>query len=449
MTSVRTLPTLVPALGLAAVLALAGCSGGTGADPGSGGTGAEESSEASTSSEPVAAPPGDPVADCEVSTDHADVPDELWGMHAASPMGEAFPRVPVSLVNLTTSATYWPYVETAPGEYDWTRLDTIVEATEEEDATPVLVLGFSPDFHASGSGATARATMPDVEAWETYVQAVAERYGDRFDYQVWPEPNIGGNWAGTPAEMAELTIRASDVLEEAAPDARVVAAATTLRLEPQRAWMDEFWGATYDGRSPGDVVDVASIDPYPMEDGTPEDSLDLVCDAVGILEKHGVDLPVWTNEINYGVPSGGNATDVTHYSDEQQAAYVARTYLLHAAVGLDSVQWLGWGSYPGMAVAMTEDDNTTPSTAATAYEVVHGWLGGGPRPACSVEGTGGAEHYTCATDDLEVHWTTGEPTTVPAPDGATEVSTLDGETTAVEPGEDVEVTGQPVAFVLG
>ena len=146
--------------------------------------------------------------------------------------------------------------------------------------------------------------------------------------------------------------------------------------------MNRFWATEVAGVPVADRVDAVALDPFPLEDGTPEDALDLICQAREILAKHGVDLPVWTNEINYGVPSGGTA-GVKPYPDTQQAAVVARTYLLHAAMGIDRVYWLGWFSYEALAVEMVRDGVTTP--AARAYSTVHGWLAGAGRPACLVD----------------------------------------------------------------
>ena len=48
--------------------------------------------------------------------------------------------------------------------------------------------------------------MPDLGAWRRYVTAVAERYGDRIDYQVWNETNVIGYWTG---RFGEATTRSS------------------------------------------------------------------------------------------------------------------------------------------------------------------------------------------------------------------------------------------------
>lgn len=425
--SVRTLL----AAGLAAFLV--GCTSGDVPDEGRGG-------------ERPATPAGAAVAPCASQTPGPEpLPEHFWGMHVSSPIGEGFPDAPIAAVNLTTSGVYWNQVETAPGVYQFDRLDAMVDTAEDRGARAMLVLGSTPSFHALGVSADeARSAAPDPAAWRAWVSAVVERYADRLDYQIWPEPNIAGNWAGTPEEMAELTVAASEVIRERAPDALVVAPATTLRLESQRDWMERFWRAEVDGTPVARSVDAVALDPFPLEDGTPEDSLDLVCEARAILDRHGVDLPVWTNEINYGVPSGGTL-EAEPYPDRLQAAVVARTYLLHAATGLGRVYWLGWFSYPGLSVELARDG--VPTAAGEAYAVVHDWLAGAPRPVCRVEGG----THTCLVDrkqeDLRVLWRERGTASVRVPEGVGRLETLSDAPRPVRSGDRVEITQEPVALV--
>lgn len=375
------------------------------------------------------------------------LPETFWGMHVTSPTSAGFPDAPITAVNLTTSGVYWNQVEITPGQYDFDRLDEIVSETEERGARPMLVLGSTPVFHAGGAPATeARAAPPDPEAWRAWVTAAVGRYGDRLDYQVWPEPNIESNWSGSPEEMAALTAVASEVVRSGAPDALVVAPATTLRLDSQREWMRRFWSATVDGGPVGDLVDAAALDPFPLEEGTPEDSVRLVCLAREILAEAEVGLPVWTNEINYGVPSGGAPTGVEPYSDELQAAVLARTYVLHAAAGLDRVYWLGWFSYPGVAVELERDGETTP--AGEAFTVVHDWLAGTPRPVCRVhERTVHHCQVDRGSERVSLLWQVVGSDTVAVPPGVDAVETLDGVSRPAREGESLELGPQPVALV--
>ncbi|MCD4523772.1 hypothetical protein [Nocardioides sp. cx-173] len=363
----------------------------------------------------------------------------------SEPIGPGFPQAPIGSVNLTTSQTYWNLVEIAPGQYDFERLDEIVETAEARRARPMVVLGFTPAFHSKRPGsATAAATMPDEAAWRAWVTVVVERYGDRLDYQIWPEPNIVGNWAGTPAQMARLTATAGRIIHAVAPDAVVVAPATTLRLESQRQWMDQFWATEVHGAPVADSVDAVALDPFPLQDGTPEDALVLICQARRILADRGVDLPVWTNEINYGVPSGGTM-GVRPYPDDRQAAVVARTYLLHAGLGVERVYWLGWFSYPGVAVELAREGVTTP--AGAAYIKVHGWLAGGPQPVCEVE----KRLYTCVVDKgvmtLRILWRERGTQKVTVAETASRIEEINGKGRRIEGGDVIRVDQSPVAIV--
>jgi hypothetical protein len=366
-------------------------------------------------------------------------------MHAGAPIGADFPRAPITAVNLTTAGVYWNEVETAPGRYDFARLDDIVATSEDRHAQPMLLLGFTPAFHARRPrSSTAATTMPDEVAWRAWLTTVVDRYGDRLDYQVWPEANIVSNWSGTPEQMARLTAVAGEVIHAHAPDAVVVAPATTLRLSSQRQWMSRFWSTQVAGSPVADRVDAVALDPFPLEDGTPEDALDLICKARHILAKHAGDLPLWTNEINYGVPSGG-ALGVEPYPDAKQAAVVARTYLLQAAMGIDRVYWLGWFSYDGVAVEMVRDGLTT--AAGRSFITVHDWLAGQTRPLCRVE----SGLYECVVNGQagvrQIFWRQHGTSSVTAEAGAARVETLAGRARQVAEGDLVRVGQAPVAIL--
>ena len=387
---------------------------------------------------------GKPVSGCEQASTSGTLRSTFWGMHVASPIGDGIPEAPIGALNLTTSQVYWNQVETAPGQYDFSRLDDIVASARSRGAVPMLVLGFTPSFHAKDpSSPTARTTMPAAGAWKAWVSAVVQRYGAKLDYQIWPEPNITGNWTGTPRQMATLTVVAGRIIHDTAPDATVVAPAMALRLEGQQKWMSRFFDANLGGASLDDAVDAVAVDPFPLEDGDPEDALDLVCSAQKILQGAGLDLPVWVNEINYGVPSGGNATGIQHYPDAKQAAYLARTYILQASVGTGRVYWLGWGSYPGMAVELERDGSGTP--AATAFRQVHEWLAGGQRPECRVQHGLDTCLVTGDGTAIRIYWREQGSSVVRAEDGATRVETVDGRGRQLAPGERLHVGQSPVA----
>lgn len=284
------------------------------------------------------------------------------------------PAVPVGSANLTTSGTYWRHVETGRGRYDWSRLDAQVAAAEGIGAQPMVLLGQTPRFHSARPGSPEYDDfMPKIAAWKRYVTKVATRYGSRIDYQIWPEPNIVENWKGSPRQMAQLTAVASRAIKNAAgKKAKVVSPAVALRLASQRKWTVEYFKQSVGGARVHRYLDAIAIDPFPMQSGGPEDAYAIMRGIRRTLAGIGVRKPIWTNEINYGVPSGG-AGAAPEYSVARQRSYVIRTYVLSAAARMQRTYWLGWFTYGTLAIDMS-DSTGRALGPGKSYAVVRSWL---------------------------------------------------------------------------
>ncbi|MCD4523758.1 hypothetical protein [Nocardioides sp. cx-173] len=296
----------------------------------------------------------------------------FFGMHDSD--WTTAPGVPVGSANFTTTGTYWPYIETAPGIYDFSRLDAQVAAAEKAGAQPMIVLGQTPRFYSANPLSPDYTDyMPNLAAWRAYVTAVAKRYKTRLDYQVWPEPNIIQNWQGSPAQMAQLTAVASQAIKGAAgKGAKVVSPAVALRLDSQQAWTVNYFKQSVGGKRVHTYLDAIAIDPFPLQKGTPEDSYAIMLSIKKQLARIGVKKPFWNNEINYGV-AGGGATTRTRYPMAKQQAYVVRTYALSAAARMQRTYWLGWFASPELAINMA-DNKGRPLPPAKSYKVVRSWL---------------------------------------------------------------------------
>lgn len=321
---------------------------------------------------------------------------DFWGMGAAEWSSSA-PSVPVGAANFTTAGVYWKHIEPTPPQaltgvrtYDWRRLDAQVAGAEARRARPMIVMGSAPR-HASTRSDSAEFDdhMPHLDAWRAYVRALATRYGTRLDYQIWPEPNISGNWKGSPAQMAELTVAASRLIREVAPTARIVAPAVAMRLAAQRTWAYRYFtelkrlgGGRVDG-----IVDVVALDPFPARTGTPEDGVELITMVRNELRRIGVSgVSYWTNEINYGV-AGANQPTGVRYGTALQQSYVIRTYVLHAAARMQRVYWHLWTRSTELGVHMTSSTGAA-TPAAAAYSRVRAWLDGTSFGTCSTMGNG-------------------------------------------------------------
>jgi hypothetical protein len=324
----------------------------------------------------------------------------FWGMHDGD--WTSAPTVPVGSANFTVSGVYWSSVHTAPGTFDWTRLDEQVEAAEAIDARPMLILGRTPRFASTKPlSADYEDQMPELAFWREYVAAVAERYGTSIDYQIWPEPNIVQNWQGTPAQMAK-------------PGGK-----------PVRTF-----------------VDAVAIDPFPETRGTPEDSYRLMRSVRKQLASIKVRKPLWNNEINYGIAGGYDPSPVRLTVAKQQS-YVIRTFALSAAAGMRRTYWLGWYGDPEIAVKMADEDgNALPP--GKSYAVVREWLNRTNMRGCRQDRRG---LWTCTATTAEetrrIYWKPSGKATIRIPRSALRIESQGGGVDA-SPGRRARVNFKPV-----
>lgn len=373
--------------------------------------------------------------------------DRYAGVVKSASFGDFFPKTKLGAISLM-GGSYWPELEVRPGVWDFNLLDQKVENARRHGAKPMLVLGFSPRFHSTRPhAADPRIHPPKMAAWRRYVRKVANRYGSRLDYQVWPEPNIVQNWGGTPAQLAGLQRAAYQEIKRVTPKAVVGGPAVVVRLPGQREWMRKFYSARPAGQRVGRFLDFIPLDPYPMESGTPEDSMKLIQAARRIArEAGGVRKPVWSVEINYGIPSGG-PSGRRQFTNTKQISYVLRTYALSPAYGVRRVYWLGWGHYPTFGISLTRPDGVTPSPAGRAWARGRTWMLGYRHEGCKRASTG---VWTCtlvgAKETRRIMWRPGKARYVKAPARAFMLHRGTGSAAKVRPGQSVKITGMPTLF---
>lgn len=253
----------------------------------------------------------------------------------------------------------WKDVNPAPGVFDFSELDRRIALVNSWGARPVLVLGLTPTWASTNPGAGngiwgAGSAYPPVsmDSWRDYVQAVVNRYGNRIAaYEIWNEANLTTFWNGTPAQMAQMTSIASQVIGETA---LVMSPSVTTRLASGAKFMKPFIDAlTIDPSG----LDVWTIHTYPRGDAGPgpegaaaarRDDIvrwqRALADAVGPTSPW-LTKQVWDTEVNYGL-RGPGAAPKTDYSDADGATLLQLTYRDSQALGIDKTFWYEFTGYP-------------------------------------------------------------------------------------------------------
>jgi hypothetical protein len=384
------------------------------------------------------------------------VPRELFGTHVGN-LASGQENLPptAGAIRLWDSGVTWRQLEPVQGEINWAPLDTAVAQAEEIGAADILWVHGSPpqwaalDPQAAGLYGPGTSSAPDEEAYLDILRQVAERYKGRItSYQAWNEANIKIFYRGKPEYLAELTLGAKRVLDEADPEALLVGASTTVRSAgPVKPWYGKYSAALAERGWP---VDAMAVHLYPLADQGVGTRAAYVRLMKGWLAERGWTGPVWDTEVNFG-DRRDFATEIVVVPQEVAAGWVARTYIDSLALGIDRVYWYSWNDHI-LGIDQVDEQTGEILPAGQAYLTVQDWFAGAYWQGCTGElteptGEDGAL-TTCdvTTGDglpARIVFSHGAGGSIPMPEGATQVCRLDGR---CEPaaGETLAVTADPI-----
>jgi len=400
--------------GLAAVLMAVGCAGVTGS----------ASSHVATPT-PLAAVP---------------VPQTYFGMHVHHYLeGTPWPSEPMGTIRLWDSQTSWPDLEPSSGVWDFQRLDAYVAAAEAQQVRILYELGGEVPQWASaqpdqpspyGPGTAAGPKNP--ADWENFVRTVATRYKGRIlEYEIWNEADMPATYTGSLSDLVRLSRIAYQTLKEVDPSVTVVSPTSA---GPVPDWLDGFLAAG--GGSYADVIGYHFYD-FP---GLPENMIARFQAVRSVAAKYGIQEPIWDTEIGWGPGQ-------VFSSSEQQAAFLARTFLLHWSAGIPRANWYAWDNHSWVTLWVTETDDTTPTAAGRAYAEVQQWLVGNLLAGCAADATGAwsctITHANGAVDHAVWNPAGAAGFTVPRNWTVTAIRDLAGNVTAF-PGGQVQIGESPV-----
>jgi polysaccharide biosynthesis protein PslG len=385
---------------------------------------------------------------------------ELFGVHQAGlsrPEPRGWPRAPVGTVRLWDDRVAWRDLETAPGVFDWTRVDRQVGRARSHGASVLLVLGQTPRFHTSrpkapgfyGAGSTA---MPARKAdWQRYVRAVARRnrstWGRIGSFQVWNEANNPQYWTGTPAQLARLSAWTRAALDDVDRRARLVGPALAVRLASQRRWIDSYYGQTVGGRPVGDYLDAVALNLYPERRGGPERAMALLAKVRRTLADRDVEQPVWATEIDYGLDGRHPGARVPALDRAHAVGNVVRTFVLAAEHGVARVYWYAWDLPLLGNTPLVGGNHVAPTDAGRAFAMARRWiLGARPTGCRSTRGGTWRCSFVTARRELQVVWNTSRPAAETAAQGASTYTSSSGAVRPVGRDGRVVVGAAPVLF---
>jgi polysaccharide biosynthesis protein PslG len=232
---------------------------------------------------------------------------------------------------------HWRDINGDGVQFDWRRVDAVVELVARHDKRLLLSLVRSPDW---ASRANPSGLPDDPRDLADFVGLLAARYRGRVAaYEIWNEPNLAvenGGIAADPRHYLEVLLAAGPAIRRADPCALVLAAplAATATDDPALAVDDlRFYQQLYTARDgaflrAADVVAVHSgggdLPPeagWSADDPAASRRVFRHLEALrALMQRYGDERPVWVTEYGWTVSEVAGAPPPV--SQQRQAAFL-------------------------------------------------------------------------------------------------------------------------------
>jgi hypothetical protein len=313
------------------------------------------------------------------------IDDSLFGLHVKDAQLGVWPNIEFGSIRLWDNGTAWTNIETSQGVFDWTNLDNAVTIANQKGMSDILMVLSGTPAWATNQRNPLALPAPDASGvpanmadWDNWVRAVATRYKGKIKiYQPWNEANLSTFYTGTPAQMADMTKRAYDIIKSIDPGATVVAPSTGTRLGgPFKKFYPAFLRELKARNWP---VDVWAAHTYPASLGNTNDRQELANKWIDMLKvAKAPNLPLWDTENNYGLGGPGPENPEQDIDGAKAANWTAMTYLDAIRLGISRVYMYQWGPFNDLWGIQYNE--TAPG--AQAMDTLQEWIVGTTYRGC-------------------------------------------------------------------
>lgn len=227
----------------------------------------------------------------------------------------------------------WGGVERKKGIYDFDRIgyDALTAGCTKRGIRLLYILDYSNKLYESE-----RSVRTEVgrKAFAAFAEAAAERYkGEGILWEIWNEPNIKQFWSPQPSvddycKLVELT---APLVKKADPTGLVVAPATS---GMPFKWLEDCFK-----KGLLNWIDVLSVHPYRPH--PPETAIKDYAKLRELIKRYAPkekNIPIISGEWGYSNVNW----DKRPLTNEQQAQYLARMFLINMYQGIPVSIWYDW-----------------------------------------------------------------------------------------------------------
>ena len=376
-----------------------------------------------------------------LSPPESNIPASLFGMHIHHAL-KAWPNVPFYSWRLWDSYTTWGDLEPQPGAWNFKLLDHYVDLASTKKVELLLTLGQTPRWASARPNDESPYGNPgwpaepaNLEDWRHYIRTVATRYKGKIRYyEIWNEPDLKQFYTGSVEMLVALSKDAYMTLKQVDPSITVVSPGFT-DATPALSWQKAFFRL-----GGGNYADIIAQHFYPQT-AVPEDLVKFIHQVKEMLAAYGLThKPLWNTEAGWL-----KASPIE--SDRKAMAYVARTYLMNWAAGVQRFYWYAWDNQDAVALHLTEPDGKTPTPAAESYAQLQTWLVGAQMKQCGSKTNG---NWICQfSRQKQRFWIVWNPEremtfAIPQDWNIQTIQALSGETKALTSSHAIAVDDSPV-----
>jgi hypothetical protein len=326
------------------------------------------------------------------AADRGEVPSSLFNLNISAISDETgWPAFPFA--SWRVFHFLWQDLEPTKDRWSFSRPDHDVQEALKHGVDIVAILEGIPIWAASGDEASKSGMQigkpASLSDWANYVQTVALRYrGQIHYYELWNEPENISTFLRDPSSLIALNRIAYQTLKSVDPTIVVISSALSsgdpvpsrpthqLELFARAGLMKDcdviayhFYGIPISG------------DTTPR---TPEEMLTSISSVKAAMMQAGSQKPLWSTEVGwYVLNDDRNPQPAPSYmgrgiEPELAAAYLARTYILGWAAGLDRIFWYAWRhGYMGLT-----EFSGGAKAPGIAYATIQHWLVGARLVSC-------------------------------------------------------------------
>lgn len=253
----------------------------------------------------------------------------------------------------------WDMVAKGSG-WDWGFTDEAVNKANQLGLNVLVLL----DYNRDGSH-----TMPDLNAWAGYVQAVTAHLKGRVHYyEIWNEPDNSVYLAGrNPQDYANLLTTSYNTIKAVDASDQVVTAGVDGEAEP---WLEQ---VMRDGGE--NHFDIIGVHPYvnpPFGSSASPESKYWIDDRLSywtaFAARHG-NKPLWATEFGWDTLN-------PQVSETAQADYIARGFVEGIGAGFQKLFVYNFRDQTDQAYGIVRGDWTTPKPAYNVYKNLVSQLSG-------------------------------------------------------------------------